>query len=128
GRFFTEHPMNPGGAFHIKPGQYKAWVLGEHHTHEAWVQAGEIEGYRDAENQMARDFRHPVRGSGFGVNQHWGYDLPRDELRNSSAGCLVGRSTDGHREFMRVTKGDARFRANPAYRVMTAVLGRDEVS
>src|SRR5262249_39563736 len=107
--------------------QYKAWVIGMHHTHAAWVQAGEIEGYRDAENRMARDFRHPVRGSGFGVNQHWGYDLPRDELRNSSAGCLVGRSTDGHRGSMRVTKAAAVSPPNPACRVWPAVPGPHEV-
>ena len=30
----------------------------------------------------------------FGINQHWGYDLP--EVEKASAGCLVGQSKDGH--------------------------------
>jgi hypothetical protein len=74
-RRWTLHPMNSGGAFHIKFGQYKTWIRGFHHTHEALVQVGEIEGYRDPNKTFKRDYNHPVRGSDFGVNQHWGYDL-----------------------------------------------------
>lgn len=121
-RKFTVRPVNPGGAFHIKFGQYKAWIRGWHHAHEALVQVGEIEGYRDPRKTFKRDFKYPVRGSGFGVNQHWGYDLPHDDMGNSSAGCLVGRSTQGHRKFMSLVLADARYRANPAYRFMTAIV------
>lgn len=94
-RKWTLEPMNPGGAFHIKFGQYKAWVHGFYHTHEALIQAGEIEGYRDPNKTFRRDFNYPVHGASFGVHQHWGYDLPHDDMGNSSAGCLVGRSTEG---------------------------------
>ncbi len=121
-RRFTLRPMNPGGAFHIKFGQYKAWIHGWHHAHEALVQVGEIEGYRDPHKTFKRDFNYPVRGAEFGVNQHWGYDLPHDDMGNSSAGCLVGRSTEGHREFMSIVLDDPRYRANPTYRFMTAIL------
>jgi hypothetical protein len=121
-RRWTLQPMNPGGAFHIKFGQYKAWIRGVHHTHEALVQVGEIEGYRDPNKTFKRDYNHPVRGSDFAVNQHWGYDLPHDDMGNSSAGCLVGRTTAGHRKFMSIVLADPRYRANPAYRFMTAVL------
>ncbi len=120
--------MNPNGAFHIDLGQYKAWVRGTHHTHEALVQVGEIRGTRDPDCTYERDFHHPVRGSEFAVNQHWGYDLPRDDLGKSSAGCLVGRRTEGHREFMSINKMDQRFLVNPTYRFMTAVLSADEVA
>jgi hypothetical protein len=57
-------------------------------------QAGEIEGYRDPHKTFKRDYNYPVRGSEFGVHQHWGYDLPHDNMGNSSAGCLVGRPMD----------------------------------
>jgi hypothetical protein len=128
GVYWTEHRMNPGGAFHIKPGQYKAWARGYHHQHEALVQVGEIDGYRDNRNMLLRDMQHPVRGSDFGVNQHGGYDLPKNDLAKSSAGCLVGRSTAGHREFMKLVKSDARYVANQNYRFMTAVLETPDVA
>ena len=122
GKHFTDQPMDPGGAFHIKFGQYKAWCLGEHHDHEALVQRGDIEGYRDPHKTYKRDYNYPVHGSGFGVNQHWGYDLPVNDLKNSSAGCLVGRTRDGHRAFMRLVKADARLIASPTYHFMTAII------
>ena len=121
-RRFTVRPMNPGGAFHIKFGQYKAWIRGWHHAHEALVQAGEIEGFRDPHKTFKRDFNFPVSGSEFGVNQHWGYDLPHNDMGNSSAGCLVGRMTKGHREFMSIVLDDPRYQANAAYRFITAIL------
>lgn len=121
-RKWTLKPMNPHGAFHIKFGQYKAWIHGWYHTHEALRQAGEIEGYRDPHKTFRRDPNYPVRGSDFGVHQHWGYDLPHEDMGNSSAGCLVGRSTKGHLEFMSIVLGDPRYRANPAYRFITAIL------
>lgn len=122
GKKFTLEPMNPDGAFHIKLGQYKAWIVGWYHTHEALRQAGEIEGHRDPDRTFGRDPRHPVKGADFGVHQHWGYDLPVNDLGKSSAGCLVGRSTAGHREFMGIVKSDARYAALPTYRFVTAVM------
>ena len=92
-----------------------------HHTHEALIQAGEIEGYRDAHKTFNRDFNYPVHGSDFGVHQHWGYDLPHDDMGNSSAGCLVGCLTQGHREFMSIVLKDPRYKENPTYHFMTAI-------
>jgi peptidoglycan hydrolase-like protein with peptidoglycan-binding domain len=120
-RRWTRDPMNPAGAARIKFGQYKAWALGTHHTHEALVQVAPITVCRDANKDYKRDGDKEDTGL-FGVNQHWGYDLPRNDLGTSSAGCLVGRSTAGHREFMGIVKGDARFRVNPAYRFITTVM------
>lgn len=128
GEYWTQHRMNPEGAFHIGVGQFKAWSHGTHHTHEAWVQTGNLNGYRDANNKRIRDLEHPASGDDMGVNQHWGYDLPRDDVENSSAGCLVGRLTDGHRKFMQITKGDARFVANPAYQVIATILQAEDVN
>jgi len=121
-RKYTLEPMNPGGAFHIKFGQYKAWIKGWYHTHDALLQVGEIAGYRDPNKTFKRDFNHPVHGSGFAVHHHWGYDLPHDDMGKSSAGCLVGRSTKGHREFMQIVLRDPRYKANPAYRFIAAIL------
>ena len=121
-RKWTLTPMNPGGAFHIKFGQYKAWIKGWYHTHDALIQAGEIEGYRDPLKTFKRDFNYPVKGSEFGVHHHWGYDLPHDDMGNSSAGCLVGRATAGHREFMSIALSDPRYLANKTYRFMAAIL------
>src|SRR5262249_48270287 len=44
------------------------------------------------------------------INQHWGYDLP--EVERASAGCLVGQSKNGHREFMAIVKSDPCYQAN----------------
>lgn len=123
---WTEQPMNPAGAFRIKFGQYQAWSLGMHHTHEALVQVAPITGYRDLNKDYKRDGDKEDTGL-FGVNQHWGYDFPTNDMKNSSAGCLVGRTTAGHREFMALVKSDHRFVANRNYRFYTAILPVSEV-
>jgi hypothetical protein len=121
-RRWTEHPMNPKGAARIAFGQYKAWAVGLHHEHEALVQVADITVFRDANKDYKRDGDAKDVGL-FGINQHWGYDLPRNDLDNSSAGCLVGRTTAGHREFMRLVKSDQRYVvSNGAYRFLTTVL------
>jgi hypothetical protein len=121
--------MNDGGAFHIALGQYKAWVLGWYHTHEALRQAGVIKGYRDRYKQCIRDLRFPVEGADFGVHHHWGYDLSRGNIANAAAGCSVGRLTGrtpqtspGHLQFIAENKQDPRFKANAAYMFMAAYL------
>ena len=127
GKFFTENPLNAGGAARIAFGQYKAWAVGTHHpnspgAHEALVQVDTISVYRDLNRDFSRTGDHVDVGSGFAVNQHWGYDLPHGDLGHSSAGCLVGRLKSGHREFMKIVKADPRFLASSAYRFMTTVI------
>jgi hypothetical protein len=121
-RRWTLAPMNPKGAARIAFGQYKAWALGTHHGHEALVQVADVAVFRDANKDYKRE--GDARDVGlFGINQHWGYDLPRNDLANSSAGCLVGRTTAGHRDFMRLLKSDKRFVvSNGAYRFLTTIL------
>ena len=129
--YWTQHPMDPRGAARIAFGQYKAWVRGIHHpdtpgAHEALVQAEPILVYRDLNEDFRREGT-PTRGM-FGINQHWGYNLPRNDLGRSSAGCLIGRTEDGHREFMALVKQDPRYLATNAYRFQTVVIPAAELS
>lgn len=126
GRHWTENPMDRAGAARIAFGQMKAWSVGEHHAgrpaaHEALVQVAEVTVFRDLNRDYEREGDKRFTGL-FCINQHWGYDRPRADLGRSSAGCLVGRSKDGHRDFMRLIKSDPRYRVNRSYRFMTAVM------
>jgi hypothetical protein len=117
---YTLAPMNPSGAFRIAFGQYKAWSVGWHKDHEALVQAGEITGFRDRNEDGFRTGDAVVTGSDFSVNQHWGYDM--EHVDGASAGCLVGQSKGGHRAFMKIVKTDERYQKDRDYVFWTAVL------
>jgi lysozyme family protein len=120
-RRWTQEPMNPKGAARIAFGQYTAWQTGVHHDHEALVQVAPVTVHRDLDKDYRRD--GDARDTGlFGINQHWGYDLPRNDLGNSSAGCLVGRTKAGHRAFMALVKTDKRYLADRNHRFTTTVL------
>lgn len=129
GYYYTDSPMNPEGAARIKFGQYKAWQVGIHGTadrHEALVQTGgEITVYRDLNKDYQRAGDKEDTGY-FAINQHWGYDLPYNNVYYASAGCLVGRTRDGHREFMSLIKKDRRYQLNNRYIFYTTVIyGQD---
>ena len=63
----------------------------------------------------------PVDGDFGPISHH-----PEDNVGTASAGCLVGRSTEEHREFMRVVKADPRRRASQGYKYVTTIIdGRD---
>ena len=132
GRKHTMTPQNPKGAARIAFGQYKAWGVGMHPMskrsgqHEALVQRDEIPVYRDLNKDFSRD-EDKLHVGVFGVNQHWGYDLPVDDIGGASAGCLVGRTREGHKEFMKIIKTDARYRALKGYMFMTTVLDGGKV-
>jgi hypothetical protein len=131
GIFWTMNPMSPRGAARIAFGQYKAWAVGMHlkgktSGHEALVQVAEVTVHRDLNKDFKRLNDRTETGL-FGINQHWGYDAPKDDLGNTSAGCLVGRTKKGHREFMAMVKSDPRFLASPSYKFVAAVLPGDEV-
>ena len=126
GRYWTENPISPLGAARIEFGQYKSWQVGMHrNNHEALVQTGgEVTVCRDLNKDGQRTGDKRQTGE-FGINQHWGYDLP--EVEKASAGCLVGQSKDGHRQFMALVKSDPRYQANRKYVFATAVLSESEV-
>jgi hypothetical protein len=133
GSYWTMHPMSPKGAARIAFNQYKAWSVGIHHpgkasAHEALVQVEPILVYRDLNKDFKREGDDTERGL-FAINQHWGYNAPKDDLGQTSAGCLVGRTKAGHMEFMSMIKSDPRYQANSTYRFMTAVMsGKDVLS
>ncbi|GAX40334.1 peptidoglycan binding domain-containing protein [Tolypothrix sp. NIES-4075] len=126
GSHYTFQPMNPLGAARIQFGQYKAWSVGIHKDHEALIQVDDI--------TVCRDFNEDFKRTGdkldtglFAVDQHWGYDAPVNDIKNASAGCLVGRRREGHREFMAIIKGDRRYVANHNYVFYTTVIAGDEL-
>ena len=132
GRHFTLNTLDPLGAARIAFGQYKAWSVGTHMAgrptaHEALVQTAPIRVHRDLNQDFERTGDQVFEGL-FGVNQHWGYDLPRSDIGRASAGCLVGRTKAGHRAFMARCKDDPRFTANNSYRFVTTILSVDDLS
>ena len=129
GAYWTAHPMRPGGAAIIAFDQYKAWGVGTHHpaspqAHEALVQTAPVKIYRDLKKDYKREGQ-PETGI-FGINQHWGYDLPKGDLGRSSAGCLVGRTREGHRQFMALVKDDPRYKVSQHYKFVTAIVPGDK--
>jgi peptidoglycan hydrolase-like protein with peptidoglycan-binding domain len=131
GYYYTDNPMNPKGAARIAFGQYKAWQVGTHYgggaePHEALVQTAPITVYRDANRDMVRTGDKLDTGL-FDINQHWGYDYPRNNISFAGAGCLVGRTRAGHREFMKLVKQDTRYQLNRNYTFLTTVIPGDEL-
>jgi len=94
--------------------------------HEALVQACDIKVFRDMNEDFEREGDRTFVGV-FGINQHWGFDLPHNAVGNASAGCLVGRTKQGHREFMAAIKQDARYVASHGYRFITTVMPASDV-
>lgn len=127
GRFYTSvKKLDPRGAARIKFGQYKSWAVGTHmmgrpSAHEALVQVSDIVVFRDLNEDFEREGDETFTGT-FGINQHCGHDVPKGDIGRASAGCLVGRTKGGHKEFMQICKADARFVANNSYKFMTGVL------
>lgn len=131
GTHYTLNPMNNMGAARIAFGQYKAWRVGTHYgsgsdPHEALVQVSPISVYRDRNKDFIRQGDRLYTGL-FNINQHWGFDLPRNNVSYASAGCLVGRERQSHREFMKLIKQDRRYIANPHYVFITTVIPGNEL-
>lgn len=127
GTRYTQTPINNLGAAIIKLGQQRAWQVGSHRgDHEALVQTGgEVTVYRDGNKNYRRDDRTTT--GWYGINQHWGYDQPVTDIGGSSAGCLVGRTKQGHRDFMAIVKSDPRYRTNHSFIFSTTILTAAQV-
>jgi hypothetical protein len=128
GRYWTVNPMNPLGAARIAFGQYYAWRVGIHNgSHEALRQVEPVTVHRDLNKDYMRTNDRTDTGVFF-INQHWGYDMPVSSLGNSSAGCLVGRTKNGHRDFMRIVKADARAEASRGYKFTTTIMDGSQLA
>ena len=133
GKFYTEHPENPEGAARIAFGQYKSWRVGIHKmgkptAHEALVQVANLTVFRDLNEDGKRIGDSIDVGSGFGINQHSGHNADPNNIGKASAGCLVSRTTDDHKLFMKLVKTDPRFKkASNGYRYMSTIIAGDDV-
>jgi hypothetical protein len=133
GRHFTLNPVNPKGTARIALSQFKAWRVGTHHglsgtdNHEALVQVGDVTVFRDLNKDFKRTGDKTDVGSSFGINQHSGHNQSVGNIGRASAGCLVGRTDKGHKEFMKTIKTDLRFDASNGYKFMTTVIGGDDL-
>jgi hypothetical protein len=122
---WTRNPMNREGAFNIDPGWQKCWNPGEYHG-RALLQVRDVVGTRDYDRKGVRDPRHPARGM-FGIYHHQGYNLPRDAMRNASAGCQVIRQTKDQERFMVLVLKEPRYQANHSYVFAATVLLQSDV-
>lgn len=122
GKFYTDRPLNPSGAFRIAFGQYRSWGVGLHGRtqYPALVQVGPVTGYRDGNRDGLRTGDLIVSGNSFGINQHHGWGMAL--VDEGSAGCLVGQSVEGHWDFMELIQTDRRYQANSNYTFYTTVL------
>lgn len=130
GTHYTLNPMNPGGAARIAFGQYKAWRIGTHfgsgaEPHEALVQEMPVSVYRDKNKDFMRTGDFLDTGK-FDINQHWGFDYPHNNIRSAGAGCLVGRTRNGHRDFMALIKKDKRYQRNNSYLFLSTIIAGDD--
>lgn len=130
GRWYTDRPMNKNGAARIAFGQYRAWRVGAHGNsdpHEALVQVEKVKVFRDLNKDGLRTGDRTETGL-FGINQHWGYDLPATNIGRASAGCLVGRTRQGHREFMNIVKSDVRYQSDRQFIFTTTIIPGDKLN
>jgi len=130
GQYYTMQPMNLAGVARLAFGQYQSWQVGTHgqsDPHEALIQTGgSVTVYRDLNQDGARTGDRMDTGY-FGINQHWGGDSPESDIGAWSAGCLVGRTRDGHREFMELCKQDPRYMSNRGFVFQATVIPGDDL-
>lgn len=133
GRFYTEHPENSLGAARIVFGQYKAWRVGIHKAgtplaHEALVQVAALSVCRDLNKDGKRTGDRVFLGAGFGINQHSGHNASANDIGKASAGCLVGRATAEHQQFMKLVKTDPRFtEGTMGYTYVSTIIAGDDL-
>lgn len=125
GIYYTENPQDVMGAFRIKPGQYTAWEIGYHwgnggDVQEGLVQIKPISGYRDLYKRYKREGK--IYTGLYDINQHHGNNLPLDDISFYGAGCLVGRTSAGHQEFMEIIKRDVRYKKHDFVFTTTIIL------
>lgn len=105
GWFYRKNRMNPRGAAQLAFGQYlDCWKIGKHYSQDALVQCGEISVFRDNNEDGYRKNDELFKGSDFYINQHTTGGILPDLVGRWSAGCLVGRYPETHKQFMRICR------------------------
>ncbi len=130
GYFYNYHPINLTGAARIAFGQYKAWKIGmwgKAEPHEALIQVDNVTVHKEFDKEMKRTNEHLEEGL-FDIDQHWGYDLPDNDIAMGSVGSLVGRTRQGHHNFINILKQDRRYQQNPNYLFLTAIILGEELA
>ncbi|MEM6452805.1 MAG: hypothetical protein AAF703_21120 [Cyanobacteria bacterium P01_D01_bin.105] len=132
GRHYVINPMNSRGAARIRFGQYSAWQIGIHGRgssgHEALIQTGgEVTVHRDFDRNGIRT-GDKLHSGYFGINQHSGYDNPTNHVGKASAGCLVGRSSREHKQFMSLIKQDSRYLQNKKFIFTSTIVPGDDLA
>jgi hypothetical protein len=137
GSFYTNNPISEyareHGAARIQFGQYKAWRVGAHRTasvnqNPALIQAADVTVCRDLNKDGFRTGDTLDTGDNFFINQHHADDAPRTNIGRWGAGCLVGRESDGHEEFMNIIMQDRRYQKNSQYLFETAIIPGDDLN
>lgn len=126
--YWTRHPMNPSGAFIIALGQQTCWTMGQYHDQIALIQTQPIHGTRDYNQDYERRGDREYPAGLYGVHHHWGYNYPHDDAGRSSAGCQVGRTKQGHEQFIQILKTDKRYVSDHNHLWTSTVLTADEYS
>jgi hypothetical protein len=128
GRYYTELPMNQRGAARLAFGQYKSWQVGWHNgDHKALVQSGgSVTVHRDKNQDFIRSGDYEDTGY-FGINIHWGWNMPIDNIGKTSAGCIVIPEWRDFQSFMQDVESDQRYIGNNNHIFSVTILPGDKV-
>ena len=91
GIYYTDHPMNKNGAFHLDLGYHKEiWRLRLHNNKylalcDDW-KTQKVKGWRDKNKNFIDDDNLDTSGN-FGIN--WHYSTSKELINYASAGCQV---------------------------------------
>jgi hypothetical protein len=91
GLYYTQAPLHHAGCAHLEDGHY-TYVIGDHKGHEALVQGGPVDIWRDLDEDSQKDETETEATGYFGINIHAGMG---DEVDDWSAGCQVIWSENG---------------------------------
>jgi hypothetical protein len=102
--------------------------MGQYHDQIALLQVEPINGTRDFNKDYDRRGDRVYPPGLYGIHHHWGYNYPHDDAGRSSAGCQVGRTKDGHNEFISILKKDPRYVANKSLLWTSTVIPASDYS
>jgi GH24 family phage-related lysozyme (muramidase) len=127
GFHYTHKRLNPKGCARIPFGQFWSWRMGQHRGYQALENRWEkIAVFRDKNNDYIRTGDEIDVGI-FLINQHHGGNSGKGDIGRYSAGCLVGRTINGHQQFMREISKDPRYIRNKRHVFDTIIIPGDRL-